>query len=174
GAGAIIHLLVGIPYEISLVIVGVLMMIYVTLGGMLATSWVQIIKAVILMAAMLIMLAFIAIVFKFNLSSLFGTIIEGGKIAGYSVNPDGSVGGQGMQFLTPGHLYSNPIDLLSLGLTLILGTAGLSHLLVRFFTVPTAQAARSSVVWGMVIIGSFYFIIAIIGFASAALVGEDA
>src|SRR5699024_7841394 len=133
GAGAIIHLLVGIPYEISLVIVGVLMMIYVTLGGLLATSWVQIIKEVILMAAMLIMLASIAIVFKFNLSSLFGTIIEGVKIAGYSVNPDGSVGGQGMQFLTPGHLYSNPIDLLSLGLTFILGTAGLSHLLVRFF-----------------------------------------
>src|SRR5699024_10259169 len=74
GAGAIINLLIGIPYEISLVIVGVLMMIYVTLGGMLATSWVQIIKAVILMAAMLIMLAFIAIVFKFNLSSLFGSL----------------------------------------------------------------------------------------------------
>ncbi|MEI3609657.1 solute symporter family protein [Pseudogracilibacillus sp. SO10305] len=169
GAGAIINLLVGIPYEVSLVIVGVLMMIYVTLGGMLATSWVQIIKAVILMAAMLLMLIFIALIFKFNLSSLFGTIIEGANIGRF-----GEVGGQGMQFLTPGHLYTNPIDLLSLGLTLILGTAGLSHLLVRFFTVPTAQAARSSVVWGMIIIGSFYFIIAIIGFAAAALVGEDA
>lgn len=169
GAGAIIHLLVGIPYEVSLIIVGVLMMIYVTLGGMLATSWVQIIKAVLLMSAMLIMLVFIAVIFKFNLSNLFGTIINGDDIAGL-----GAVGGQGIEFLTPGKLYTNPIDLLSLGITLILGTAGLSHLLVRFFTVPTAQAARSSVVWGMVIIGSFYFIIAIIGFASAALVGEEA
>ncbi|MBO1005928.1 cation acetate symporter [Pseudogracilibacillus auburnensis] len=158
GAGAIIHLLVGIPYEVSLIIVGVLMMIYVTLGGMLATSWVQIIKAVLLMSCMLIMLIFIAVLFKFNLSSLFGDVIDK----------------NGMEFLTPGKLYTNPIDLLSLGLTLILGTAGLSHLLVRFFTVPTAQAARSSVVWGMVIIGSFYFVIAIIGFASASLVGEEA
>lgn len=158
GAGAIIHLLVGIPYEVSLIIVGVLMMIYVTLGGMLATSWVQIIKAVLLMSAMLIMLVFIAVIFNFNLSSLFGDVISK----------------NGTEFLTPGKLYTNPIDLLSLGITLILGTAGLSHLLVRFFTVPTAQAARSSVVWGMIIIGSFYFIIAIIGFAASALVGEEA
>ena len=158
GAGQIINLLVGIPYEISLIIVGVLMMLYVILGGMLATSWVQIIKAVLLMSAMLIMLLFIAIIFNFNLSALFGEVIET----------------NGMEFLTPGKLYTNPIDLLSLGVTLILGTAGLSHLLVRFFTVPSAQAARSSVVWGMIIIGSFYFIIAIIGFAASALVGEEA
>lgn len=157
GAGAIINLLIGIPYEISLIIVGVLMMIYVTLGGMLATSWVQIIKAVLLMSAMLIMLLFIAVIFKFNLSSLFGTVINQ----------------SGTEFMTPGKLYKNPIDLLSLGITLILGTAGLSHLLVRFFTVPSAQTARSSVVWGMIIIGSFYFIIAIIGFAANALVGEE-
>lgn len=158
GAGAIINLLIGIPYEISLIIVGILMMIYVSLGGMLATSWVQIIKAVLLMAAMLIMLLFIAVIFKFNLSSLFGEVVAQ----------------NGVEFMHPGNLYKDPIDLLSLGLTLILGTAGLSHLLVRFFTVPTAQAARSSVVWGMIIIGSFYFIIAVIGFASAALVGEEA
>lgn len=171
GAGAIIHLLVGIPYEVSLIIVGVLMMIYVTLGGMLATSWVQIIKAILLMSAMLIMLVFIAVIFKFNLSSLFGTIIDGATVKG--AFGEIKAGGQGIGFLEPGQLYKNPIDLLSLGITLILGTAGLSHLLVRFFTVPTAQAARSSVVWGMIIIGSFYFIIAIIGFAAAALVGAD-
>lgn len=160
GAGAIINLLIGIPYELSLIIVGVLMMIYVSLGGMLATSWVQIIKAVLLMGAMAVMLIFIAVVFNFNLSTLFGDL------------SDITVGGN--QFLHPGNLYTDPIDLLSLGLTLILGTAGLSHLLVRFFTVPTAQAARSSVVWGMIIIGTFYFVIAVIGFASAALVGEEA
>lgn len=158
GAGAIINLLVGIPYEVSLIIVGVLMMIYVMLGGMLATSWVQIIKAVLLMAAMLIMIIFVAVIFNFNLSSLFGAVIDT----------------NGMEFMTPGKLYTNPIDLLSLGMTLILGTAGLSHLLVRFFTVPTAQAARSSVIWGMIIIGSFYVIIAILGFASSALVGPEA
>src|SRR5690625_1571720 len=158
GAGAIIHLLVGIPYEVSLIIVGVLMMIYVTLGGMLATSWVQIIKAILLMSAMLIMILFVAVIFKFNLSSLFGTVIDQ----------------NGIEFFSPGRLYTNPIDLLSLGMTLILGTAGLSHLLVRFFTVPSAQAARSSVIWGMIIIGSFYVVIGILGFASAALVGEEA
>lgn len=157
GAGAIIQLLVGIPYEISLIIVGVLMMIYVTLGGMLATSWVQIIKAVLLMGAMLVMLVFILFTFNFNISSIFGAVIDK----------------SGMEFLTPGKLYTNPIDLLSLGITLILGTAGLSHLLVRFFTVPSAQVARSSVVWGMIIIGSFYFIIALIGFSAHALVGEE-
>ena len=158
GAGAIINLLVGIPYEISLIIVGVMMMIYVIMGGMLATSWVQIIKAVLLMGAMLVMILFIAIIYKFNLSAIFGDVIDK----------------NGVEFLTPGKLYTNPIDLLSLGITLILGTAGLSHLLVRFFTVPTAQAARSSVVWGMIIIGSFYFIIAVIGFTASALVGEEA
>src|SRR5699024_10473578 len=168
GAGAIIQLLIGIPYEISLIIVGVLMMIYVVAGGMLATSWVQIIKAIILMSAMAIMIVFIGVIFNFNLSSLFGSIIEGSTYKGEAI------GGQGIEFLEPGRLYKNPIDLLSLGITLILGTAGLSHLLVRFFTVPTAQAARSSVVWGMVIIGAFYLVIGILGFAAASLVGADA
>src|SRR5690625_3406207 len=168
GAGAIIQLVIGIPYEISLIIVGVLMMIYVVAGGMLATSWVQIIKAIILMSAMAIMLVFIGVIFNFNLSSLFGSIIDGSTYKGEAI------GGQGIEFLEPGQLYKNPIDLLSLGITLILGTAGLSHLLVRFFTVPTAQAARSSVVWGMLIIGAFYLVIGIIGFDAASLVGADA
>src|SRR5699024_3586254 len=97
----------------------------------------------------------------------FGSIIEGSTYKGEAI------GGQGIEFLEPGRLYKNPIDLLSLGITLILGTAGLSHLLVRFFTVPTAQAARSSVVWGMIIIGAFYLLIGIIGFAAASLVGSD-
>lgn len=168
GAGAIIQLLVGIPYEISLILVGVLMMIYVVAGGMLATSWVQIIKAIILMSAMAIMILFIGLIFNFNLSSLFGSVMNGGVFNGKETI------GQGIEFLEPGRLYTNPIDLLSLGITLILGTAGLSHLLVRFFTVPTAQAARSSVVWGMIIIGVFYLLIGIIGFAAATLVGPEA
>src|SRR5699024_4888562 len=117
-------------------------------------------KAILLMGAMIIMLLFIAVIFNFNLSTLFGELSE--------------IKVEGNQFLHPGNLYKDPIDLLSLGMTLILGTAGLSHLLVRFFTVPTAQAARSSVIWGMIIIGSFYVIIAILGFASSALVGPEA
>src|SRR5690625_8033937 len=105
------------------------MMIYVSLGGMLATSWVQIIKAILLMGAMIIMLLFIAGIFNFNLSTLFGELTE--------------IKVEGNQFLHPGHLYKDPIALLSLGLTLILGTAGLSHLLVRFFTVQNGRASCS-------------------------------
>src|SRR5699024_1162631 len=161
GADAIIQLLIGILYEISLIIVVVLMMIYVVAGRMLATSWVQIIRAIILMSAMAIMSVFLGVIFNFNSSSSFGSIIEGSTYKGEAI------GSQGIEFLERGRLYKNPIDLLSVGITLILGTAGLSHLLVRFFTVPTAQAARSSVVWGMIIIGAFYLLIGIIGFAAA-------
>ncbi|MEC5425685.1 cation acetate symporter [Virgibacillus sp. C22-A2] len=157
GAGAIIQLLVGIPYEIAIVFIGILMIIYVSLGGMLATSWVQIIKAVLLMSAMVIMILFIAVLFNFNLSSLFGAVIDK----------------NGVEFLQPGRLYSNPIDLLSLGMALILGTAGLPHVLVRFYTVPTAQAARSSVIWAMGLIGVFYIMISIIGYAASVFVGAD-
>ncbi|MGM8213246.1 solute symporter family protein [Virgibacillus sp. W0430] len=158
GAGAIIHLLVGLPYELAIVIVGILMIIYVSLGGMLATSWVQIIKAVLLMAAMIVMILFIAVIFKFNLSALFGDVIDK----------------NGVEFLRPGRLYSNPIDLFSLGMALILGTAGLPHVLVRFYTVPTAQAARKSVIWAMGLIGVFYIMISMIGYAAASLVGGEA
>src|SRR5699024_4380198 len=127
GAGAIINLLIGIPYEISLIIVGILMMIYVSLGGMLAASWLQIIKAKQLMDAMNIMLLIIVVIVNMKLSTFVGELAD--------------IKVQGNQFLHPCNLYKYPIDLLSLGLTLILGTARLSHLSVRFFTVTTAQAA---------------------------------
>src|SRR5690625_6680219 len=104
--GSIINLLIGIPYEISLIIIGILMMIYVSLGGMLATSWVQIIKAILLMGAMIIMLLFIAVIFNFNLLTLFGELTE----IKVEVN----------QFLHPGNLYKDPIDLISVGFTRIL------------------------------------------------------
>lgn len=157
GAGAIIQLLVGIPYEFAIIFIGILMIIYVSVGGMLATSWVQIIKAVLLMSAMIIMILFIGVIFNFNINSLFGTVIDT----------------NGVQFLEPGQLYTNPIDLFSLGMALILGTAGLPHLLVRFYTVPSAQAARKSVIWAMGIIGIFYILITFIGFAASSLVGRD-
>src|SRR5690625_7789041 len=98
------------------------MMIYVSLGGMLATSWVQIIKAILLMGAMIIMLLFIAVIFNFNLSTLFGELSE--------------IKVEGNQFLHPGNLYKEPIDLLSLGLTIILDSAGITNLICRLFTVP--------------------------------------
>ncbi len=157
GAGAIIQLLVGIPYELSVLIIGALMIIYVLFGGMLATSWVQIIKAVLLMFATITMLLFLGFLFGFNPSKLFEMVaVENGP-----------------QFLQPGLLYKNPLDLLSLGIALILGTAGLPHILIRFYTVPSAQEARKSVIWAMGIIGVFYIMIAFIGFGSSVLVGPE-
>lgn len=157
GAGVIIQLLVGIPYEASVVIIGVLMIVYVLFGGMLATSWVQIIKAVLLMFATIALILILFVPFNFNPSKLFGAVIEK----------------NGAEFLAPGILYKNPIDLVSLGIALILGTAGLPHLLIRFYTVPTAQEARKSVIWGMVLIGIFYVLIAFVGFGASVLVGPD-
>ncbi|MBM7717464.1 cation acetate symporter [Siminovitchia sp. FSL H7-0308] len=158
GAGGIIQLLVGIPYEISVILIGALMILYVMLGGMLATSWVQIIKAVLLMFATLILVLFVAMIFKFNISGLFGEVVAS----------------NGAEFLSPGLLYKNPVDLLSLGMALILGTAGLPHILIRFYTVPSAQEARKSVIWAMILIGVFYIMIALVGFAASVLVGPDA
>lgn len=157
GAGSIIQLLIGIPYEAAVVIIGVLMIIYVLFGGMLATSWVQIIKAVLLMFATLLVVFILFIPFKFNPSQLFAAVVEK----------------NGQEFLTPGLLYKNPIDLVSLGIALILGTAGLPHLLIRFYTVPTAQEARKSVIWGMLIIGFFYIMITFVGFGASVIVGPD-
>lgn len=157
GAGGIIQLLVGIPYEISVILIGALMILYVMLGGMLATSWVQIIKAVLLMFATLILVLFVAVIFKFNISGLFGEVVAK----------------NGAEFLSPGLLYKNPVDLLSLGMALILGTAGLPHILIRFYTVPSAQEARKSVIWAMVLIGFFYIMIALVGFAASVLVGPE-
>lgn len=139
GAGAIINLLVGIPYELAVIIIGALMIMYVMLGGMLATSWVQIIKAVLLMFATLILVLLVAFIFKFSISGLFGEVVAT----------------NGKEFLSPGILYKNPVDLLSLGMALILGTAGLPHILIRFYTVPSAQEARKSVIWAMILIGIF-------------------
>ncbi|WP_028987760.1 solute symporter family protein [Thermicanus aegyptius] len=157
GAGAIIHLLVGIPYEVSVLIIGVLMIVYVVFGGMLATSWVQIIKAVLLMAATILISILVLAYFGFNLSSLFAGVAEK----------------SGEAMLQPGLLYKNPIDLVSLGLALILGTAGMPHILIRFYTVPSAQEARTSVVWAMIIIGAFYIMTTFLGFGAAYFVGKE-
>jgi cation/acetate symporter len=161
GAGLIIQALVGIDYYVAVVLTGLFMLVYVVFGGMLATTWVQIIKAVLLMTAATVLTVWTLAEFGFNLSSLFTTAAEKSD--------------EGAAFLGPGLRFTNPIDTVSLGLGLVLGTAGLPHILMRFFTVPDARAARSSVMWAMGLIGAFYVMVAFIGFgARAILPGTDA
>jgi cation/acetate symporter len=159
GAGALISLLSGgvLAPGVAIPLVGVLMIIYVVVGGMLATTWVQIVKAVLLMFATVVMTGLILSRFGWSFSSLLGAVETR----------------NGAEFLGAGVKYKNPIDLISLGLALVLGTAGLPHILVRFYTVPTAQDARKSVVWAMVLIGAFYVMTAFLGNAANVLVGKD-
>ena len=159
GAGSLISLLSGgvLSPTLAIPLVGVLMIVYVVVGGMLATTWVQIIKAMLLMFATVVMSVLILARFGFSFSELLG--------AAEAKN--------GAEFLGAGLKYKNPIDLISLCLALVLGTAGLPHILVRFFTVPTAQDARKSVVVAMGLIGAFYVMTAFMGNAANVLVGKD-
>jgi cation/acetate symporter len=164
GAGSLVGLLLGVtsPTVKNLVIVGVgvLMIVYVTLGGMKGTTWVQIVKAVLLMVGTLLITILVLAKFGFNLSELLGAAAE--------------KSGKGQAFLQPGQLYGKDLvgkfDFLSLGLALVLGTAGLPHILIRFYTTPTAQAARKSVLWAIGLIGTFYLMTLVLGFGAAALV----
>ncbi|MEV4621805.1 cation acetate symporter [Asanoa sp. NPDC049573] len=185
GAGALVALLLGIrpgttflgmdasaAKIATIVMVGALMIIYVTVGGMKGTTYVQIVKAFLLMTGALVMTILVLSVFHFNLSSLLGDAA--------------SSSGKGEAFLEPGLRYGvevagnatqtfyNKMDLLSLGIALVLGTAGLPHILIRFYTVPTARAARKSVLWAIGIIGVFYLFTLALGFGAAALVGSKA
>jgi cation/acetate symporter len=164
GAGSLVGLLLGVnsPGVKNLVIVGVgvLMIIYVTLGGMKGTTWVQIVKAVLLMVGTLLITILVLAQFHFNLSELLGAAAQNS--------------GKGEAFLQPGQLYGKDLagkfDFLSLGLALVLGTAGLPHILIRFYTTPTANAARKSVLWAIGLIGAFYLMTLVLGFGAAALV----
>jgi cation/acetate symporter len=165
GAGALMKLLLGLsgegPAIAAIVAVGILMIIYVTFGGMIGTTWVQIVKAVLLIAGTLLLSLFVLAKFGFSLNALFGAAAR--------------ASGKGDAFLAPGLRYrNNGVELVSLGLALVLGTAGLPHILVRFYTVPTARAARTSVNWAIGIIGSFYILTTFLGFGAAALVGSNA
>ncbi|HZZ34918.1 MAG TPA: cation acetate symporter, partial [Caulobacteraceae bacterium] len=165
GAGALMKLLLGLtgegPAIAAIVAVGVLMIIYVTFGGMIGTTWVQIVKAVLLIAGTLLLSIFVLAKFGFSLNALFGAAAK--------------ASGKGDAFLAPGLRYkNNGVELVSLGLALVLGTAGLPHILVRFYTVPTARAARASVNWAIGIIGGFYILTTFLGFGAAALVGSAA
>ncbi|MBO0789429.1 MAG: cation acetate symporter, partial [Ktedonobacteraceae bacterium] len=185
GAGSLIHLLIPqIDLNIAIIVVGALMVVYVIFGGMLATTWVQIVKAVLLMAGAILLSILVLAHYGFSLTAFFDDIFKltgkycetGTLAAGATVCPDGSAPIV-KHYTQPGILYHGvfgPLDLISLGLALILGTAGLPHILMRFYTVPTARAARTSVVWATILIGAFYIMTTFLGFGAATLVGKTA
>ncbi len=157
GAGSLINILFGLPYEAAIIIVGLVMISYVIFGGMLATTWVQIIKAVLLLSG--------------------ATFLVIMTLSNFGMNPillfEQAADKYGDAVLSPGGFVTNPWDAISLGLALILGTAGLPHILMRFFTVPDARQARKSVFVATGFIGYFYILTFIIGFGAMVLVGQD-
>ncbi|AZL07528.1 cation acetate symporter [Brevibacterium aurantiacum] len=165
GAGGLVSLLMGIDGKVgqSLVVavVGALMIIYVLVGGMKGTTWVQIVKAVLLILGAFAMTIWVLALNGFNFSSLLASAVNNS--------------GVGEAILEPGQKYGeNPLDFISLALALVLGTAGLPHVLMRFYTVPSAKEARRSVVWAIWLIGGFYLFTLVLGYGAAALVGADA
>ncbi|MBU5639008.1 cation acetate symporter [Geomonas sp. Red69] len=173
GAGKLMALLVGIPYKSSIIGVGILMVGYVVFGGMTATTWVQIIKAGLLMTGAFLLSVLVMAKAGFNPIGFFDTIVSNPNIQDHvskMVLKDGIIMSgmdAGQRFLEPGLYLKNPLDQISLGMALVLGTAGMPHILMRFFTVPTAQAARKSVIIAMFIIGGFYILTTLLGFGSA-------
>ena len=179
GGGVLIKTLIGIDYEISVIGVGVLMLAYVVFGGMKATTWVQITKAVLLVTASLILVFMVWAPYGFSLPGYLGSVVADPDVQKQVAKLLGDKAAMmtpeelGQRFLEPGLFLKNPIDQISLGLALVLGTAGMPHILMRFFTVPTAQAARTSVIWAMGIIGGFYVLTLFLGTGAAMLVGPD-
>ncbi|WP_313683169.1 cation acetate symporter [Pantoea sp.] len=159
GAGKLIQLLFGLNYHIAVVLVGILMVMYVLFGGMLATTWVQIIKAVLLLFGASFMAIMVMKATGFSFNTLFTEAM--------AVHPKGAA------IMQPGGLVKDPISALSLGLGLMFGTAGLPHILMRFFTVADAREARKSVFWATGFMGYFYFLTFIIGFGAILLVGAN-
>ncbi|WP_028547551.1 solute symporter family protein [Paenibacillus sp. UNC451MF] len=159
GAGSLIKLLLGLDYMTSVLIVGALMTVYVVFGGMRATSWVQITKAVLLMGGTFIVSLIVLAKFHFSITEMFDQMRTATPLKD--------------SFLNPGNKYKVPLDTLSLNLALVLGTAGLPHILTRFFTVKDAPTARSSVVHATWLIGIFYIMTIFLGFGAAAFVGYD-
>jgi len=157
GAGHLIQLIFGLPYELAVIIVGTVMLAYVLFGGMLATTWVQKIKSVLLLVGAFLLAGLALAQFNFNPLALF-------QAAGDQY---------GLGVLGPGGLVSDPVDALSLGMALMFGTAGLPHILMRFYTVPDARTARTSVAYATAIIGVFYLLTFILGFGAMVIVGQD-
>ena len=167
GAGALVALLLNATGDaaknITIIGVGALMIFYVTVGGMKGTTWVQIVKAFLLMTGSALIVVLVLAKFQFNISDMLGTAA--------------SNSGKGDAFLQPGLKYglttTSKIDFLSLGIALVLGTAGLPHILIRFYTVPTSRDARKSVLWAIGLIGTFYLFTLVLGFGAAALLTDD-
>ncbi len=165
GAGGLIKQLIHIEFAPAVIGVGVLMLVYVVFGGMLATTWVQIIKAVLLMGGALLLSVLVLKHHHFSLTEFFNSV-SAADYAGTA--PAKNLLEPGMKFGATINPWG-PLDLVSLGLGLVLGTAGLPHILVRFYTVPDAKTARSSVVWAMAIIGVFYIMTTFFGFGAATI-----
>ncbi|EBN0073285.1 cation/acetate symporter ActP, partial [Salmonella enterica subsp. enterica serovar Virchow] len=159
GAGKLIELLFGLNYIVAVVLVGILMVFYVLFGGMLATTWVQIIKAVLLLAGASFMALMVMKAVDFNFNTLFKDAVAVHK--------------NGLAIMSPGGLVSDPVSALSLGLALMFGTAGLPHIIMRFFTVSDAKEARKSVFYATGFIGYFYILTFIIGFGAILLVSPN-
>ena len=157
GAGGLIRLMFGFSYELAIVLVGCVMIGYVLFGGMIATTWVQIVKAILLMTGAFILAVMVLARFGMNPAALFAAAAER----------------YGAGVLAPGKLVTNPLDALSLGMALMFGTAGLPHILMRFYTVPDARAARTSVFIATGLIGLFYLLTFILGFGAMVLVGPE-
>lgn len=160
GAGKLIQVLFGLPYEYAVVMVGVLMVIYVSVGGMIATTWVQIIKACLLLGGATFLALLVLYHQDFSLNSLFNNAV--------------TVHEKGLSIMAPGTLVSDPVSAISLGLALMFGTAGLPHILMRFFTVPDAKEARRSVFYATGFIGYFYILTFVIGFGAIVFVSTNA
>ena len=174
GAGQLIKLLFGLDYWIAVVLVGALMMIYVMFGGMAATTWVQIIKAVMLLSGVTFMAFMVLAKYGFSPEALFadGVRVRTEVAANAGKTPE-EAAKAGLSIMGPGGFLKDPISAISFGMALMFGTAGLPHILMRFFTVPNAKEARKSVGWASVWIGYFYILIFIIGFGAITLVLTD-
>jgi len=159
GAGTLIQVLFGLPYEVAVILVGVLMVLYVSFGGMIATTWVQIIKAALLLTGSTVLAIMVMLEFGFSFERLFSEAI--------AVHPKGA------SVMNPGGLVSDPVSALSLGVALVFGTAGLPHILMRFFTVPDAREARKSVFVATGLIGYFYLLTFVMGFGAIVLVSQE-
>lgn len=177
GGGVLVKTLIGIDYEISVMAVGVLMLAYVLFGGMVATTYVQIIKAILLVIASIILVMLVWAPHGFSLPAFLTAVVGDAKVQGQVAKLLGdsaatmSAAELGQRFLEPGLYLKDPLDQISLGMALVFGTAGLPHILMRFFTVPNAQEARKSVIWAMAIIGGFYVLTLFLGMGAAIHVG---
>lgn len=177
GAGQLIKLLFGLDYIYAVILVGVLMMVYVLFGGMTATTWVQIIKACLLLGGVTFMAFMVLYKFNFSFEAFFKAAVDvkanlfATKNNIDPASPEAMAAGQSI--MSPGGFIKDPISAISFGMALMFGTAGLPHILMRFFTVPNAKEARKSVLWATIWNGYFYIVIFIIGFGAIALVLAD-